>query len=158
MGCAIFCALKLQQGPSPSHFGHTRSATSDKHRKGSRPCFLLLSSAERRSPGLICPDHALDQPSLPRLKDPALAFSSFDTLLQKIETRAARAGIIGLGYVGLPLAMAVARSGFAVTGFDIDPGKMVALDARRSYIDAVTDAALSAEIDAGRFKATTDFA
>ncbi|MGO7286978.1 nucleotide sugar dehydrogenase, partial [Rhizobium ruizarguesonis] len=87
-----------------------------------------------------------------------MATSTFDTLLQKIETRAARAGIIGLGYVGLPLAMAVARSGFAVTGFDIDPGKMVALDARRSYIDAVSDEALSAEIDAGRFKATTDFA
>ena len=79
-------------------------------------------------------------------------------LLQKIETRTARAGIIGLGYVGLPLAIAVARSGFAVTGFDIDPGKMVALDARRSYIDAVSDEALSAEIDADRFKATTDFA
>lgn len=54
--------------------------------------------------------------------------------------------------------MAVARSGFAVTGFDIDPSKMVALDARRSYIDAVSDAALAAEIDAGRFQATTDFA
>jgi UDP-N-acetyl-D-glucosamine dehydrogenase len=55
------------------------------------------------------------------LKEPALATSTFETLLQKIETRAARAGIIGLGYVGLPLAIAVARSGFAVTGFDIDP-------------------------------------
>jgi len=87
-----------------------------------------------------------------------LASPSFDTLSRKIETRTARAGIIGLGYVGLPLAMAVARSGFAVTGFDIDPGKMVALDARRSYIDAVSDEALSAEIDADRFKATTDFA
>ncbi|MFB2603965.1 nucleotide sugar dehydrogenase, partial [Rhizobium phaseoli] len=87
-----------------------------------------------------------------------MATSTFDTLLQKIETRAARAGVIGLGYVGLPLAMAVARSGFAVTGFDIDPSKMVALDARRSYIDAVSNEALAAEIDAGRFRATTDFA
>ncbi|KQV70427.1 nucleotide sugar dehydrogenase [Rhizobium sp. Root1220] len=80
-----------------------------------------------------------------------------DALSRKIETRDARAGIIGLGYVGLPLAMAIARCGFAVTGFDIDPRKIVSLDARRSYIDAVADAELSVEIDAGRFTATTDF-
>ncbi len=79
-------------------------------------------------------------------------------LSAKIKDRTARAGIIGLGYVGLPLAMAIARSGFPVTGFDIDPKKIVALDARKSYIDAVTDEALSAEITAGRFGATTEFA
>lgn len=81
----------------------------------------------------------------------------FDALLNKIETRTARAGIIGLGYVGLPLAMAVARSGFPVTGFDIDPKKIASLDARRSYIDAVRSTDLSIEIDAGRFSSTTDF-
>ncbi|WP_413711616.1 nucleotide sugar dehydrogenase [Rhizobium sp. Rhizsp82] len=79
-------------------------------------------------------------------------------LSAKIKDRTARAGIIGLGYVGLPLAMAIARSGFPVSGFDIDPKKIVALDARKSYIDAVTDDALSAEIAAGRFGATTEFA
>jgi len=79
-------------------------------------------------------------------------------LSAKIKDRTARAGIIGLGYVGLPLAMAIARSGFPVTGFDIDPKKIVALDARKSYIDAVTDEALSAEITAGRFGATIEFA
>ncbi len=79
-------------------------------------------------------------------------------LSAKIKDRTARAGIIGLGYVGLPLAMAIARSGFPVTGFDIDPKKIVALDARKSHIDAVTDEALSAEITAGRFGATTEFA
>lgn len=90
---------------------------------------------------------------------PALASSpAYETLSTKIESRAARAGVIGLGYVGLPLAMAIARSGFAVTGFDIDPKKIVALDARKSYIDAVGDADLIAEIEAGRFGATTDFA
>ncbi|WP_296435366.1 NAD(P)-binding domain-containing protein, partial [Rhizobium sp. UBA1881] len=84
--------------------------------------------------------------------------SVFDDLSNKIETRTARAGIIGLGYVGLPLAMAIARSGFAVTGFDVDPKKIVAIDARSSYIDAVTSADLQAQIDAGRFAATTEFA
>jgi UDP-N-acetyl-D-glucosamine dehydrogenase len=82
----------------------------------------------------------------------------FDALLNKIETRTARAGIIGLGYVGLPLAIAIARSGFAVTGFDIDPKKIVSLEASRSYIDAVTGTDLSIEIEAGRFSATTEFA
>ncbi|MBD9444133.1 nucleotide sugar dehydrogenase [Rhizobium sp. RHZ01] len=89
---------------------------------------------------------------------PALASSStYDVLSNKIETRNARAGVIGLGYVGLPLAIAIARCGFAVTGFDIDPNKIVSLDARRSYIDAVASDDLAAEIDGQRFSATTDF-
>ncbi len=90
---------------------------------------------------------------------PALASSStYDVLSNKIETRNARAGVIGLGYVGLPMAIAIARSGFAVTGFDIDPNKIVSLEARRSYIDAVASDDLAAEIDSQRFSATTDFA
>ncbi|PKA42773.1 nucleotide sugar dehydrogenase (plasmid) [Rhizobium sullae] len=84
--------------------------------------------------------------------------SSFAALSAKIKNRSARAGIIGLGYVGLPLAIAIARSGFAVVGFDIDPKKIVALDARKSYIDAVADDALNTEAEAGRFSATADFA
>ena len=87
--------------------------------------------------------------SSPVRKIPPWPSPHFDTLLKKIETRTARAGIIGLGYVGLPLAMAVARSGFAVTGFDIDPRKIVALNAGRSYIEAVTRRGLLVEIDAG---------
>ncbi len=82
----------------------------------------------------------------------------FDVLQSKLAARSARAGVIGLGYVGLPLAMAIARAGFAVTGFDIDPSKIVALDAGRSYIDAVSDAVLSREAQARRFHSTSDFA
>ncbi|WP_204252069.1 nucleotide sugar dehydrogenase [Phyllobacterium zundukense] len=83
--------------------------------------------------------------------------TAFSELSDKIETRQAHAGVIGLGYVGLPLAITLARSGFSVTGFDIDPGKIVALDAARSYIEAVTDEALAAEVTAGRFRSTSDF-
>ncbi|HUH48986.1 MAG TPA: nucleotide sugar dehydrogenase [Mycoplana sp.] len=83
--------------------------------------------------------------------------SSAEHLLQAIAQKSARAGVIGLGYVGLPLAMTIARNGFSVTGFDIDPAKIVALDAGRSYIEAVPDAALNAESEAGRFRSTTDF-
>ncbi|WP_075289498.1 nucleotide sugar dehydrogenase [Pararhizobium arenae] len=78
-------------------------------------------------------------------------------LLSSIETRTSHIGVIGLGYVGLPLAMTVARSGFPVTGFDIDPAKMIAIEAGRSYIEAVSDEVLAAETAAGRFRATTDF-
>ncbi len=78
-------------------------------------------------------------------------------LLAAIEGRRARVGVIGLGYVGLPLAMTASRAGFTVTGFDIDPDKMTAIEAGRSYIDAVPDAVLAAERSAGRFSATTDF-
>ena len=79
------------------------------------------------------------------------------SLRAAIVGRTARVGVIGLGYVGLPLAMAIAKGGFAVTGFDIDPGKIVSLDAGRSYIAAVTDAALGVQTAAGRFGSTTDF-
>lgn len=79
-------------------------------------------------------------------------------LLSAIEDKRAMIGVIGLGYVGLPLAMTVARAGFKVTGFDIDPSKMTAIEAGKSYIEAVPDDVLAAERNAGRFAATTDFA
>ncbi|KQV38080.1 MULTISPECIES: nucleotide sugar dehydrogenase [unclassified Rhizobium] len=81
----------------------------------------------------------------------------FQSLHDGIIGRSAHVGVIGLGYVGLPLAMTVARAGFPVTGFDIDPQKMVAIEAGRSYIEAVSDEVLTAETRAGRFRATDDF-
>ncbi|PYE37758.1 UDP-N-acetyl-D-glucosamine dehydrogenase [Rhizobium sp. PP-F2F-G38] len=86
-----------------------------------------------------------------------MSTSSHAVLLSRIADRTAHAGVIGLGYVGLPLAIAIARKGFTVTGFDIDPGKIVAIEAGRSYIEAVGDDVLAAERDAGRFSATVDF-
>ena len=91
------------------------------------------------------------------MKEITLAASPFLDLSDKIQARRAKAGVIGLGYVGLPLAMTLARSGFDVTGFDIDPDKIVALDAGQSYIEAVSSEALVAETKAGRFRSTTDF-
>ena len=79
-------------------------------------------------------------------------------LLGRIQDRSARVGVIGLGYVGLPLAMTGARAGFAVTGFDIDPSKIVSIDAGKSYIEAVSDQVLAEVMAARRFIATTDFA
>ncbi|MEO1362182.1 MAG: nucleotide sugar dehydrogenase [Pseudomonadota bacterium] len=77
------------------------------------------------------------------------------SLKDSISDYSARVGVIGLGYVGLPLAVTAARQGFAVTGFDIDASKMDRLDAGQSYIGAVSDAELAAV--RGRFDWTTDF-
>ena len=78
-------------------------------------------------------------------------------LLHQIETRAARVGVIGLGYVGLPLAVTTAERGFAVLGFDVDPGKMEFLDRGESYIGAVLPETLLRVTEAGKFAWTTDF-
>jgi UDP-N-acetyl-D-glucosamine dehydrogenase len=84
--------------------------------------------------------------------------STYERLLEKISSRNARAGIIGLGYVGLPLAIATARGKFAVTGFDIDAEKVIMLNGGESYIEAVPSFALQAELTSGKFRATADFA
>lgn len=83
--------------------------------------------------------------------------ASFHDLVRRIENQSARIGVIGLGYVGLPLAVTVAANGFRVMGFDIDVEKIVALDAHRSYIEAVSDDTLAAVSKAGRFASTSDF-
>ena len=57
-----------------------------------------------------------------------------DTLLDRIRARDARIGVIGLGYVGLPLAVEFARAGFTVTGFDVDARKTAQINCGRSYI------------------------
>ena len=79
-------------------------------------------------------------------------------LADRIARREAVAGIIGLGYVGLPLAMASARGGFPTVGFDIDPDKVASLNAGRSYIGAVASDELAGHTASGGFRATADFA
>jgi UDP-N-acetyl-D-glucosamine dehydrogenase len=65
--------------------------------------------------------------------------------------------IIGLGYVGLPLALRFAEAGVEVLGLDVDPAKVEALNAGRSYIKHIDVTAIAAAVDAGRFAASTDF-
>jgi UDP-N-acetyl-D-glucosamine dehydrogenase len=78
------------------------------------------------------------------------------TTLEKIRSRQAKVGIIGLGYVGLPLAVEFARAGFDVTGFDVDPEKTKAINAGHSYIPDVAEADLAAAVNAGRLRGTGD--
>ena len=78
------------------------------------------------------------------------------TLLDRISTRQARVGVIGLGYVGLPLAVEFARQGFEVTGFDVDPAKAAQINAGGSYIPDVPEADVAAAVRARKLQATTD--
>ena len=77
-------------------------------------------------------------------------------LLERIHTRQARIGVIGLGYVGLPLAVEFARAGFAVTGFDVDQEKSAEINAGRSYIPDVPSSDLENVVKAEKLNATTD--
>lgn len=75
----------------------------------------------------------------------------------RIASHDARIGVIGLGYVGLPLALAFAEGGFRVLGFDVDQRKIDALAAGTSYIEYLADERLAAMSAAGRLAATTNF-
>jgi len=73
-------------------------------------------------------------------------------LLEKIQNHTAQVAIIGLGYVGLPLAVAFAEAGFPVVGIDVDPAKVDALNAGHSYISDIPSARL-AKVAGGRWQA-----
>jgi UDP-N-acetyl-D-glucosamine dehydrogenase len=80
-----------------------------------------------------------------------------EQLRRKIENRTARTGVVGLGYVGLPLAVELAHAGFSVTGIDIDQAKVDSLNRGESYIQDIPTSVLKPLVDAGMIKATTDF-
>ncbi len=78
-------------------------------------------------------------------------------LLEKIESRKLKAGVVGLGYVGLPLAVEKAKAGFKTVGFDVQAEKVNLVNAGHNYIGDVVDADLAALVQAGTLSATTDF-
>ena len=77
-------------------------------------------------------------------------------LINKIKDRSAHVGVIGLGYVGLPLSVELARVGFKVTGFDISKSKNKLLNSGKSDIDDVPDKDVKEMVDSGYFHATDD--
>jgi UDP-N-acetyl-D-glucosamine dehydrogenase len=82
--------------------------------------------------------------------------SPHTTLVDRIRARKARVGVIGLGYVGLPLVVEFARAGFDVTGFDVDAAKTDAINAGKSYIPDVPESDVASLRASGRLRATTD--
>jgi UDP-N-acetyl-D-glucosamine dehydrogenase len=83
--------------------------------------------------------------------------SAATELLQRIERRTARLGVIGLGYVGLPLAVELGQAGFQVTGLDIDERRVAALGKGRSYVQDVPSRVVRDLIRSGNFHPTMDF-
>jgi UDP-N-acetyl-D-glucosamine dehydrogenase len=79
-------------------------------------------------------------------------------LEEKIASRRARVGIVGLGYVGLPLAVEFAKAGFSVTGIDLHAGKTARVNAGDSYVGDISSSVLSKLVQEGKLRATTDFA
>src|SRR5687768_6020936 len=76
-------------------------------------------------------------------------------LLNRIQSRQARLGVIGLGYVGLPLAVEFARVGFSVVGYDVRADRVADIEAGRSYIPDVVESDLSEAVESGHLVATT---
>jgi len=84
--------------------------------------------------------------------------SSKQKLLDRIASRDLTVGIVGVGYVGLPLAVAFAEAGFDVVGVDVDPAKVDSLNAGCSYVEDIPDRILQPLVASGKFRATTDYA
>ena len=85
-----------------------------------------------------------------------MSSSLHSQLLAKIQDRSAVVAVVGLGYVGLPLALEFARAGYRVVGYDVSRRVVDELMAGRSHIQDVSHADLKEQVDAGRFLATTD--
>lgn len=88
-------------------------------------------------------------------KSPAKSLAQ--ELLGKLESRKATVGVVGLGYVGLPLATAFAEAGFTVVGIDVDARRVKRLAKGESDIDDVSSERVSAVVKAGRFRATDSY-
>jgi UDP-N-acetyl-D-glucosamine dehydrogenase len=79
------------------------------------------------------------------------------TFNQHVQKKTVQVGIVGLGYVGLPIALLFSSKGISATGFDIDPNKVTRLQQGQSYIKHIPEAEISEALRRGHFKATTDF-
>jgi UDP-N-acetyl-D-glucosamine dehydrogenase len=83
--------------------------------------------------------------------------ANLQEILERVRQRDVTVGVIGLGYVGLPMSMVLVEQGFTVMGFDVDPDKVAMLGEGRTYIEHLDGARVKAMVDTSRFSATTDF-
>lgn len=87
-----------------------------------------------------------------------MASAHFETLMGRLQSRSAVVGIVGLGYVGLPLAVEFAENGFTVIGLDVAQGKVDQLNSGHSYIPDIPTERLAPLVASGKLKATTQYA
>ena len=80
-----------------------------------------------------------------------------ELILKRIRTREARVGVVGLGYVGLPLSIVFAEAGFEVVGFDVDAARVEAISRGDSHVEDVPASVVADYVDAGKLVATSDF-
>ena len=78
-------------------------------------------------------------------------------LADKIAARQAKVAVVGLGYVGLPLALAMAKAGYTTIGIEVNADKAAQINTGHSYIEDVSDAEIAPHVTAGRLSATTDY-
>ncbi len=91
------------------------------------------------------------------LQQPMEQVSILDRLRDRISTKKARVGVLGLGYVGLPLAVEFARAGFEVVGIDVQQAKVDEFNSGHSYIKDVKDEVFSPLVKSGKLRASSDF-
>ncbi len=94
---------------------------------------------------------------MPELTLDTSSVATAQVLAEKIRTRRARVGVVGLGYVGLPLAVEFAKAGFTVTGIDVSEEKARRVNAGDSYVGDIPSATLAPLVETGRLRATADF-
>jgi UDP-N-acetyl-D-glucosamine dehydrogenase len=95
--------------------------------------------------------------SAPATLSPAVLSPAVAALRESIAERTAVIGVIGQGYVGLPLALVFCEAGFSVLGLDLDPAKVAALSRGESYIKHIGPERVAKAVASGRFTASTDF-
>src|SRR5258706_10770609 len=83
--------------------------------------------------------------------------NTFQKMKEKFKGHSGKVGVLGLGYVGLPLACEFAKAGFPVTGFEVDPSKVKSLLAGKSYIGDIESREIRDLVKTKRLDATTDF-
>ncbi len=91
------------------------------------------------------------------LHSPASEASAIESLREKITTKKARVGVLGLGYVGLPLAVEFARAGFEVVGIEVQQSKVDQFNSGHSYVKDVHDDLFAPLVKSGKLRATSDF-
>ncbi len=93
------------------------------------------------------------------ISEPQLPSRSFvaENLIKRITSRRAKVGVLGLGYVGLPLAVEFAKAGFDVVGIDMQESKVAQFNSGKSYVQDVKDDVFGPLVLSGKLRATADF-
>lgn len=131
-----------------------------------RRCTLFAETAPSVNPGAggigapaqISQRYRISCEKLGKVTSPQTSMqSAVHALEEKIRSRQAKVGVVGLGYVGLPLAVEFAKAGFGVTGIDLSDSKTARVNAGESYVGDVPSSELARLVESGKLSATTDF-